>query len=148
MCESDTWCLLLLFICEAGVEPSPLLLQPFIGLLYQTWMIDGDDWVAISEMNDLQWKPKYSQRISPRVALSTTDLTWLDRGPNPDCRGWKPDTNRPIYGTVYFLCLAPPLRSRKLRVTTVGDPPRWPQKLALNFVDKWQSVSRYSSLAD
>jgi hypothetical protein len=26
-----------------GVEPSPLLLRPFIGLLYQLWMIDGDD---------------------------------------------------------------------------------------------------------
>jgi hypothetical protein len=26
--------------------------------------------------------------------------------------------------------------------------PLYPQKLALNFVDKWRSLSRYSSLAD
>jgi hypothetical protein len=26
--------------------------------------------------------------------------------------------------------------------------PLYPQKLALNFVDKWRSFSRYSSLAD
>jgi hypothetical protein len=26
--------------------------------------------------------------------------------------------------------------------------PFYPQKLALNFVDKWRSISRYSSLAD
>jgi hypothetical protein len=32
----------------AGLEPSPLLLRPFIGLLYQLWFIDGDDCGAIS----------------------------------------------------------------------------------------------------
>jgi hypothetical protein len=26
--------------------------------------------------------------------------------------------------------------------------PLYPQKLALNFIDKWRSLSRYSSLAD
>jgi hypothetical protein len=45
-------------------------------------------------------------------------------------------------------------RSRKLRLTTMGDPPPWPcatlypQKLTLNFADKWRSLSQYSSLAD
>jgi hypothetical protein len=34
------------------VEPSPLLLRPFIGLLYQSWMIDGDDCLAIGWMNE------------------------------------------------------------------------------------------------
>jgi hypothetical protein len=29
------------------VEPSPLLLPPFIGLLYQPWMTDGEDCGAI-----------------------------------------------------------------------------------------------------
>jgi hypothetical protein len=33
----------LLFICAAGMEQDLLLLQPFIGLLYQPWMIDDDD---------------------------------------------------------------------------------------------------------
>jgi hypothetical protein len=42
------------------------------------------------------------------------------------------------------------MRSRKLRLTTVRDPPRSPrdtlllQKLLLNFTDKWRSLSRYS----
>jgi hypothetical protein len=44
------------------------------------------------------------------------------------------------------------IQSRKLRLTTVGDrrpdhaTPLYPQKLALNFAEKWQSLSRYSSL--
>jgi hypothetical protein len=33
----------ILFIYGAGVEPSPPLLRSVIGLLYQPWMIDGDD---------------------------------------------------------------------------------------------------------
>jgi hypothetical protein len=32
----------------------PLLLRPFIGLFNQHWMIDGDDWEAISGMNEWQ----------------------------------------------------------------------------------------------
>jgi hypothetical protein len=40
------------------VEPSPLLLQPLIGLLYGLWMIDGDDFEEISGMNDWQGKQK------------------------------------------------------------------------------------------
>jgi hypothetical protein len=32
----------------AGVEPSPLLLLPFIVLLWQHWMIDGGDCGAVS----------------------------------------------------------------------------------------------------
>jgi hypothetical protein len=45
------------------------------------------------------------------------------------------------------------IRCRR-RLTTVGihrsdhATPLYPQKLAVNFVDKWQSLSRYSSLAD
>jgi hypothetical protein len=48
------------FICVFGVEPCQLLLWPFIDLLYQPWMIDGDDCGAISGVNGWQWKPKYS----------------------------------------------------------------------------------------
>jgi hypothetical protein len=35
----------------AGVEPSPLVLRPLIGLLYQTWIID-DDCEAFGGMTD------------------------------------------------------------------------------------------------
>jgi hypothetical protein len=38
------------------VDPSPLLLLPFIGLLYQPWMIDGDDCGAVGGMNEWQGK--------------------------------------------------------------------------------------------
>jgi hypothetical protein len=41
-----------IFICGAVADPSPLLQQPFIGLLYQPWIIDGDDCGAISVMNE------------------------------------------------------------------------------------------------
>jgi hypothetical protein len=40
------------FIYGAEVEPSPLLLWPFIWLLCQPWMIDGDDCGAISGVNE------------------------------------------------------------------------------------------------
>jgi hypothetical protein len=36
----------------AGAEPSLVVLRTFIGLLYQPWMIDDDDWGAIGGMND------------------------------------------------------------------------------------------------
>jgi hypothetical protein len=41
-----------LFIYGSGMEPCPLLLLLFIGLLYQPWIEDGDDCGAISEIND------------------------------------------------------------------------------------------------
>jgi hypothetical protein len=64
-----------LFICGVGVEPSPLLLLPFIGLLYQPWRIDGDEYGEISIINERQGKPKYSEKTCPIAALSTTDAT-------------------------------------------------------------------------
>jgi hypothetical protein len=62
-----------LSIYVAGVEPSPLILRPFIGLFYQPWVMDGDDCAAISGMNEWQEKPKYSEETCPSAALSTTD---------------------------------------------------------------------------
>jgi hypothetical protein len=40
----------ILFIYGAGVEPSPLLLQPVIDLFHQPWMMDVNDFGAISGM--------------------------------------------------------------------------------------------------
>jgi hypothetical protein len=52
------------FIYGASVEPSPLLLQKFIGLFYQPWMVD-DDCGGISEANEWQMKRKYWDNIYP-----------------------------------------------------------------------------------
>jgi hypothetical protein len=61
-------------IYGAGLESSPLLLWPFIGLLYQLWMIDGDDDCgAIIGMIEWQGKPKYSVKLWPNGAPATTD---------------------------------------------------------------------------
>jgi hypothetical protein len=59
----------------AGVEPSPLLLRSFIGLLYQPWVIDGDDYGAISGMNEWQGKPNFPEKTCPSAAVSTSDPT-------------------------------------------------------------------------
>jgi hypothetical protein len=56
-----------------GVEPSPLLLRPSIGLLYQSWMIHGDGCGTIRGMKEWQWKQKYSEETCPSVAQSTGD---------------------------------------------------------------------------
>jgi hypothetical protein len=42
----------------AVVEQGPLLLRPFIGLLYQPWMIDDDDCGTTGGMNQWQGNPK------------------------------------------------------------------------------------------
>jgi hypothetical protein len=57
----------LLFICWTGVEPSAL-----IGLLYQSWMLDGDDCGAIDGMNDWQLSLKYSEETYSGAPLSIT----------------------------------------------------------------------------
>jgi hypothetical protein len=49
---------IILFISRAGAEPNPLLLWPFNGLFYQSWMIDGDDCGAVSGLNEWQRKAK------------------------------------------------------------------------------------------
>jgi hypothetical protein len=57
------------------MEPGPLILQQFIGLSYQPWMIDGNDCGSVSGMNELQRKPKYSEEMRASAALSITDPT-------------------------------------------------------------------------
>jgi hypothetical protein len=56
-----------LFIYGTGVEPAPILLRSFIGVLYQPWMADGDDCGAISGMNE------YSKKTRPSAALYNKD---------------------------------------------------------------------------
>jgi hypothetical protein len=63
------------FVYGAGVQPNLLLQRLFIGIMYQPWMIDGDDCGAVSGMNEWQWKPKYSEETCPCAAASTTDPT-------------------------------------------------------------------------
>jgi hypothetical protein len=46
--------LICVFLLLAGMEPSPPALRPFIGLLYETWMIECDDGEVISELIDCQ----------------------------------------------------------------------------------------------
>jgi hypothetical protein len=42
------------FIYGAEAKPGPLLPRPFIGVLYQPWMIDGGDCGAIGGMDEWQ----------------------------------------------------------------------------------------------
>jgi hypothetical protein len=79
----------ILFIYRVGTEPNPLLQQPFIGLLYQPWIVDDDDdddCGAIIGMNKWQRKPKYSEGTCRIAALSSTDSIILDPGLNPGRR--------------------------------------------------------------
>jgi hypothetical protein len=62
------------FIYGAGVQPSPLKLWQFIGLLYQSWMVDSDECGAIGGINEWQWKPMYTEETCP-CALTITDPT-------------------------------------------------------------------------
>jgi hypothetical protein len=87
-----------LFIYLDGVELSPLLLRPLIGLLYQPWIIDGDYCGALIGMNDLQGRPKYSEKTRPSAALSTMNFTdWTCT------RTWATAVGRPNYGTSLLL---------------------------------------------
>jgi hypothetical protein len=66
------------------MEQSPLLLRPFIGLLHQSWMLEGDDCGAISGMNDGQGKPKYpveTYAIPLCPPQMSHDFTSLEPGP-------------------------------------------------------------------
>jgi hypothetical protein len=79
-----------LFIAGTEVEPSPLLLRPFIGLLHQPWMVDADDYGAIGGMNEWQGKPMYSEETFPSAAQTTTDPIRPDLGSKTGRRGGKP----------------------------------------------------------
>jgi hypothetical protein len=63
------------FIYIDRMKPRPQLLWSFIGLLYPSLIIDGDDCGAIVGMNEWQKTPKYSEKTCPSAALSTIDTT-------------------------------------------------------------------------
>jgi hypothetical protein len=86
----------------AGVEPGPLLLWPFIGLLLQSWMIDHECG-AISGTSDWQGKPTYSAKNGPTATLSATDPTWLNLGSNPGHCGGKLAINQLSYNMAIIL---------------------------------------------
>jgi hypothetical protein len=68
---------------------------PIVPAPYDRWR-----WVWSSRWNEnLQGKPKYSEKIYHSVTLSTTNPTWPDLGSNPGRRGGKPATNRLSCGT-------------------------------------------------
>jgi hypothetical protein len=56
-----------------GVEPSPLVLRPIIGLLYRPWMIDDDDddCGAVCGMNDWQGNQKYLEKPCQAAAVGS-----------------------------------------------------------------------------
>jgi hypothetical protein len=79
------------------VEPSPLILQPFIELLYQLWIIDGDDCGTTSEINGWQGKPTYSEKNSDAALVSVAPTCLHSTLKSGNCGG-KPATNRMVYG--------------------------------------------------
>jgi hypothetical protein len=64
------------FVSLGGVEASPLLLRPLMGLLYQPRMMMSVE----QSVECLAW---------PSVLLSTTNPTWPGAGSNPGRRGGK-----------------------------------------------------------
>jgi hypothetical protein len=82
-----------------GVEPSPLLLRPILGPLYQPLMIiDDDECGAIGEMLGTENR---STRTKPAlVSLCSSQIPYnLARESNPGRRVEKPTINLLRYGT-------------------------------------------------
>jgi hypothetical protein len=76
-----------------------------LGTLATNWPIvlaPGDRWWVWSSRwkENLQRKPKYSEKTCPNATLSTTNPTWLDLSSNPGRRVGNPTTNLLSYGTV------------------------------------------------
>jgi hypothetical protein len=94
----------LLFMYGARVEPCPLLLRPFIGLLFQLWMIDADNCGAIVAMNEWLGKLEYLEKTCLSAFMFTTHSTWLvpvlnpgrQRGDLPQCRS--------VHSTFHMTC--------------------------------------------
>jgi hypothetical protein len=75
-------------------------------LAYCTAPDDWWRWLWSNWWNeDLQGKPKYSEKTCPSAILSTTNPTWPDPGANPGRRGGKPATNPLSYGAAKLLLM-------------------------------------------
>jgi hypothetical protein len=59
-------CVSIFFLFWGGVEPSPLLLRPLFGLLYQPRMVDDDECGTIGEMHG---RGNRSTRRKPAAVL-------------------------------------------------------------------------------
>jgi hypothetical protein len=88
-----------LFVYDAEMVSSPLLLWPLIGLFYQPWMTVGDDFGAIRGINLWQGKMNNSEEICPSTAVFTIHPLGLHTGSNLVHRSGKLEINRPSYGT-------------------------------------------------
>jgi hypothetical protein len=75
-----------MFLYGAGVEPSPLLLWPFINLWYQSRMINGDDCGAISGMNEWHGDTEVLGANLPQCLSVHTYSTWRVLASNPGRR--------------------------------------------------------------
>jgi hypothetical protein len=102
LCNTDTEGVVkyLFLVSWGGVRLSPL------GTSATNWPIvpapDDRRWVWSNWWNEnLQGKPKYSEKTCCSVTFSTTDPIWPDLGSNPSRRGGKPLTNRLSYDTAF-----------------------------------------------
>jgi hypothetical protein len=88
----------LIGIVRGGVQWGPLSTAATNGLLCQPRVV-----IMMEKLvnDDLQWKPKYSEKTYHSAALSTTNPTCCPDA-NPGRRSGKPATNRLSYGTAYL----------------------------------------------
>jgi hypothetical protein len=83
--------MVVIYLSVWSASKSNIILT-YIGLLYQPWMIDGDDCRAVNGMNEWQGIPKYSEETRPSADLSSTVTLCLEPGSNSNrCYG-KPTT--------------------------------------------------------
>jgi hypothetical protein len=76
-----------------GIKVHSTLRPPMAYCASPGWL-----WWWRNRWNDLQGKPKYSEKTCPSAALSTTNPTCCPYA-NPGRRGGKPASNRLSYGT-------------------------------------------------
>jgi hypothetical protein len=85
------------------VEPSPLLLLPFTGLLYQPWMINTDDWGTVSwKMGGKETRSIRGNLPQCRFSYYNSHITWSGLEPGPP--QWEVGDSRLNYDTVIIYC--------------------------------------------
>jgi hypothetical protein len=119
------------------------LSSPFLGSIFQIVIDPALKSVLVVVMDECRpplWSSGQSSWLltqRSRVRSRRYHIFWvvvgLEQGPLSPCEDKWEATWKKTSGAVCGADHATPL---------------YPQKLALNFVNKWQSISRYSSLAD